>query len=661
VQATDGVTMNKRLFRIVFNAHRQLKMAIPEVGSVASLAKAVDGASTVVTLAAVTVTVFGSLSAAHAQIIANIQAPKTQQPTIFSAGNGTPVVNIQTPSAAGVSRNSFNQFDVQSKGVVLNNGQMDTQTKQAGWVQANPWLVTGTAKVILNEVSSNQPSHINGYIEVAGQRADVIVANPAGISVNGGGFINASKGILTTGNAVFNAAGGIDSYRVQGGQVTIDGAGLDMRTTDYGAILARAVQVNAGLWANELKVVTGANQIDAAGLDTNTTPKSTPIEGSGPTPSFALDVAQIGGMYAGKIYLVGTEAGLGVRNAGSLSANGAQGGELVLTTNGWLTNTASGAMQAQGDLRIAAQGDVTNRGAFDGTLTRIEAANVTNIGTGRIYGDHIAIKAGTMTNTVETVNGTSQSATVAARDRLDIAATHVINQDHALMFSNGDMSIGAGLDSKDQATGAAQSFRNGSAMVDVNGHLTINADNITNANDHFAYKTAQELINAETDSNHRQNDVLSKRQLGIYEDNGDPSHYYRVFDRYVYEPLVTQSDPGQITAAGNITLTGRTVVNQQSKIIAGGNLWATAASIDNQDVTSQRIIRDVGNQWSWGVVGGHDEWDLGWHWVLDWGLVLTCPGKSGLPVVRISTWRLGEGHAKEEDLTREDHFAAAAD
>jgi len=43
------------------------------------------------------------------------------------------------------------------------------------------------------------------------------------------------------------------------------------------------------------------------------------------------------------------------------------------------------------------------------------------------------------------------------------------------------------------------------------------------------------------------------------------------------------------------------------------------------------------------------------------GVGVTCPGLLGPSVVRISTWHQGEGHAKEEDLTRADHFSAAAD
>jgi filamentous hemagglutinin len=111
----------------------------------------------------------------------------------------------------------------------------------------------------------------------------------------------------------------------------IDGAGLDAGQTDHAAILARAVQVNAGIWANELKVIAGANQVSA---DHDSV---TPVAGAGLAPSFALDVAALGGMYARKITLIGTEAGLGVRNAGGV---GAGAGGLVVTARGRLETAA---------------------------------------------------------------------------------------------------------------------------------------------------------------------------------------------------------------------------------------------------------------------------------------------------------------------------------
>ncbi|WP_395351204.1 hemagglutinin repeat-containing protein [Variovorax sp. UC122_21] len=224
------------------------------------------------------------------------------------------------------------------------------QTQLGGFVQGNPNLATGPARIIVNEVNGGNPSLLRGYLEVAGQRAEIIIANPAGISVDGGGFINASKATLTTGTPQFNAIGGLDSFVVRGGTVSIDGAGLDARRTDYAAILARAVQVNAGIWASELKVVTGANQIGADHA------QIAPTTGAGATPAFALDVSRLGGMFAHHIFLKGTEAGLGVRNAGNI---GASAGQLIVTATGRLENT--GTLEGT-RVEIAGAGDIDNRG-----------------------------------------------------------------------------------------------------------------------------------------------------------------------------------------------------------------------------------------------------------------------------------------------------------
>lgn len=89
---------------------------------------------------------------------------------MISSANGTPQVNIQTPSKAGVSRNNYTQFDVSQKGAILNNSHKNTQTQLGGMVSGNPWLAKGEAKVILNEVSSRDPSKLNGMIEVAGKK-----------------------------------------------------------------------------------------------------------------------------------------------------------------------------------------------------------------------------------------------------------------------------------------------------------------------------------------------------------------------------------------------------------------------------------------------------------------------------------------------------------
>ena len=337
--------MNRGRYQLVFSRARGCLVAVGEGARRAGKRASGQASRASVALAALL------LSAAHAQIVADPAAPGPQRATVLAAPNGVPLVNITTPSAAGVSRNTWRQFDVGAPGAILNNSRTDTPTQLGGWVQGNPWLAAGSARVILNEVNSAHPSHLNGWVEVAGQRAEVVIANPAGIQVNGASFINASAVTLTTGAPVFHA-GELDAYRVQGGQVTIEGGGLDTRGAEATAILARAVQVNAGLWAHRLQVVTGTHTVAAsdhtvAARDHTVAAAATP---TGDTPAFALDVAQIGGMYAGHIHLVGTEVGLGVNIA-------THGDIRIQAGNDMAARAAS--VQAGGDLSVQAGQDIT--------------------------------------------------------------------------------------------------------------------------------------------------------------------------------------------------------------------------------------------------------------------------------------------------------------
>lgn len=371
-------------------------------------------------------------SVAETQIIADKGAPTSQQPTILNSANGTTQVNIQTPSAGGVSRNTYTQFDVGQEGAILNNSRNNTQTQLGGWVQGNPWLAKGEAKVILNEVNSNNPSQLKGYIEVAGKQAQVVIANPSGLICDGCGVINADRFTLTTGQAVMNQ-GYLESFRVREGQVTIEGKGLNGSLTPYTDIYARALKVNAGLYANELNTVLGQNDIQvkdqvAPQITATTGPTTTP------PPNFALDVGQLGGMYAGKIFLVGTEQGLGVRNAGTINSTQST---LTLNANGDLVNNGnliankdqvqlkaqniqntgnvssatsqilvesqsldnSGLISSADELRLNQQNSLSNSGTLNAARVVIDAGSLKNSGSIEQTGlQGLDLKSGSMTN-----------------------------------------------------------------------------------------------------------------------------------------------------------------------------------------------------------------------------------------------------------------------
>uniref|UniRef100_UPI0031CFD6D6 two-partner secretion domain-containing protein n=1 Tax=Roseateles sp. TaxID=1971397 RepID=UPI0031CFD6D6 len=453
--------MNRLQYRIVFNKQRGQLMAVAETavsqtkggsGESAAPARRALAAAEVVPaisrgppalLALAAAFAMGAVITlapeALAQVKADPNAPKQQQPTVVNSANGTVQVNIQTPSAAGVSRNTYSQFDVDRQGVILNNSRTDASTQLGGFVQGNPWLAKGSARVILNEVNSSAPSQLKGYVEVAGQRAEVIIANPAGIQVDGGGFINASAAVLTTGTPRFNADGSIAGYGVQGGLIRIDGQGLDGSQTDYTALLARAVELNAGLWAKDARIQTGTQvmTVEGAAAGNGAGEALTP---SGERPRYALDSTALGGIYAQRITLVGTEAGLGVRQAGQIV-----GGQLTLRADGWLDNTgtvyaqeadANGtpSLTMQSNTGVRNAGWLASRGSVDVKAPQLSGEAGSATVAGMTSDGAIVAGAGSLSLTA------SQSATqlgqLLAGDGLAVQAP-AITADGARLASNG--------------------------------------------------------------------------------------------------------------------------------------------------------------------------------------------------------------------------------
>ena len=262
------------------------------------------------------------------------------QRPIVGTSNGVPVVNIAPPSAGGVSNNKFTQFNVGPSGVVLNSGGA-SQTQLAGQVAGNPMLGNQRATTILNQVTAPNPSQLMGTMEVAGNRANIIVANPAGITCNGCGFLNADRATLTTGKPMVGPDGGI-GFDVAGGKLRVEGAGLNGANLSRVDLMARTLEINAGIWADQLHVTAGAAKVDYA------TGAVSAGQGEGPAPTVALDTAALGGMYANSIRLVGTEAGVGVNVGGNLVA---LTGNLEVSAAGDVKITPSGTMQAARDVR----------------------------------------------------------------------------------------------------------------------------------------------------------------------------------------------------------------------------------------------------------------------------------------------------------------------
>ncbi|CAB3648220.1 hemagglutinin repeat-containing protein [Achromobacter dolens] len=293
----------------------------------------------------------------------------TGQKPVVGVANGVPVVNIAPPSAGGVSNNRFTQFNVGPSGVVLNNSGAASQTQLAGQVAGNPMLGNQRAATILNQVTAPNPSQLMGMLEVAGNRANVIVANPAGITCNGCGFLNANRATLTTGKPVIGPDGAL-GFDITGGRLGIEGAGLYGANLSQLDLMARTLELNAQVWANNLNVVAGAARVGYDGIDVSA------LTGAGAGTGVALDVAALGGMYANSIRLIGTEAGVGVNIGGNLAA---LTGTLTVSANGDVRIQPSGRLQAATNLAVQSAGDIVNDGTVAaGGALGLNAAKVIN-------------------------------------------------------------------------------------------------------------------------------------------------------------------------------------------------------------------------------------------------------------------------------------------
>lgn len=347
------------------------------------------------------------------------------------AANGVPVVNIATPDGAGISHNRFTDYNVGKEGLILNNatGKLNP-TQLGGLIQNNPNLKAGgEAKGIINEVTGGNRSLLQGYTEVAGKAANVMVANPYGITCDGCGFINTPHATLTTGKPVMNADGSLQALEVTEGSITINGAGLDGTRSDAVSIIARATEVNAALHAKDLTVTAGANRITADG-------RVSALKGEGNVPKVAVDTGALGGMYARRIHLTSTESGVGV-NLGNLYA---RDGDITLDASGRLTvnnSLATGAVTAKGqgvtltgdhkaggNLSVSSRSDIV---LSNGTLNSDKDLSLT--AGGRITQQNEKLTAGRdVTLAAKNITQDTASQINAARDIVTVASDTLTTQ-----------------------------------------------------------------------------------------------------------------------------------------------------------------------------------------------------------------------------------------
>ncbi len=473
---------------------------------------------------------YAQSASANLSTTPSASAPAGQRPIMDAANNGVPIVLIAPPSAGGVSRNQYEQFNVNQNGLILNNSSGNAQTQLGGWVAGNPQLGVTPARIILNEVVSANPSHLRGTIEVAGHRAGIVVANPNGITCNGCGFLNADRASLTTGMPQFGADGALSKFDVRQGQLTVGRLGLNASNLEQLDLIARGLVIEGEIWAKNLNVVAGANQVLYGTL------QAAAQGGNGAAPGFAIDIKDVGGMYANQIYMVATEQGLGVNSTGRMAA---LQGNLVLSSNGDLTlkdtyakqsvqltnagNTIlSGQTQSGGSINATVGGTLDNRGAID-TQGRLTVA------------------AGGINNSGSVAQRNGEGAALSSAGQFSNSGA---------LFSTGELDVTAGsiFDTGGQLASAAD-IRLQAAQISLT-----NTDVVTDGSTRI---TASAGISAQSVDIRAATDIVA------------------VSDSAFSNTASTWQ------ASNDISLTAASISNLNSSLLANGRIDVNAASLDN--------------------------------------------------------------------------------
>lgn len=474
--------MNKNRYRVVFNRARGALMVVQENGRASHGSGSRDARAGVVpawlslspfALRHVALAVLVAVGVVPIWVNAQVVAGGAHAPSVIQTQNGLQQVNINRPGASGVSMNTYNQFDVPKPGIILNNSPINVQTQLGGIIGGNPNFQAGdAARLIVNQVNSNNPSFIRGKVEIGGAAAQLVIANQAGLVVDGGGFLNTSRATLTTGNPNFGPDGSLTGFNVNQGLISVVGAGLDTANVDQVDLLARAVQINAKAYAKTLNVVAGSNQVDYNTLN------ATPIAANGSAPTIAIDVSQLGGMYANRVFLVSSENGVGVANAGDIAA---QAGDLTLQANGRLV--LSGHTNAAGNMSLSASGGIQNSGVTYGkqSVTITTGADLTNSGALTAQ-QNLTANVGSLNSTGTLGAGINVDSTVGTSGDLNVTSSGQLTATGTNSAAGNATFTGSGVNLSNSATAANGNLALTATAGDVNlAGSTVSAKGAVNA------------------------------------------------------------------------------------------------------------------------------------------------------------------------------------
>ena len=504
---------------------------------------------------------------------------------VDKAANGVPLVNIEAPDNNGTSHNVYKDYNVDGRGAILNNSKDMTNTQLGGIILDNPNLQGGKeASTIINEVSGVNKSRIEGYQEIAGKKANYILANPNGIYINGAGFINTGNVTLTTGS-------GNNLLNPEKGTIEVAGKGLDLRNINKAELVARVAELSAPIYGGEeVNLKLGS-------------------QGKANKPEYALDARALGSIYAGRINIVVNEDGVGVKTQAPMYA---EKGDVVISSKGkvYLKDT-----QAKGNINISStETEIGNKLLAENAID-IKSGKTTNSGqiqannnitiSGNVDSSNLISTnkdisiSGNLTNTGEV---STKNLTINNLDNKG-NITVINNVNSELITNNGKLLVGDTINSQNLTNTSTVQGKNLDIKNKVNSSGKIISDNIStkdisnNGNISSKTITTQELTNTgEIISNNlSSNNINNSKNIFV---NGNLQISNNLNNSGIIEGL--ELNTNSIENTGNITiqnkLTSQNLNNKkntanvnagfldvQNKISSVGNIKAITMKTSNLD------------------------------------------------------------------------------
>lgn len=555
----------------------------------------------------ITSSVISSFSLMANVIIPDKNVPIADRPILSESGSGVPVVNITNPSAQGVSRNQFTDFNVNAQGVILNNNASSEYSHAVNGerIQKNH-LLRKEANIILNEVTGSNSSNLTGQLEIVGGEADIILANPNGVTCDGCKFINTNRTTLTTGRVDINN-GGINTILLKddSGIITINGQGLKGGNVDIVDIISGEILIDANLESKEkLRLISSTGvDVDYETLELNNVSSRKNREG------IKVNISSLGSMYSNSIYILSNDTGSGVYSKGHIAS---LKNDVIIDSNGDVIFGSDSVTTAKNDVSINSGSDIILNDSDAGFILsesgNIQLNSESNIDINKnlFAEENIDIKAREIT---------IDSAVVSGND-ITLGASQVTAEAGSVIESNGTLNL------EDNNTSGSSYVLEGTTILaneinaDIDGvqlddktsllgrdNVNLTIDEITNRGDILSGGsieiTSNHLHNINTDSS-------SAGNISTLNENGDLTIESEILvnSGIIHsEGRLTLNDSNRVTnqSDGALTSVNKLALNDIENLENTGLILSTSGEIEiksnnfinNGSVTT--LDSDLGN------------------------------------------------------------------